>query len=370
MRSVVFASLIAACVCAEGAQAPLDRSELARHVVIVVADDVSPDLLRCYSTATPGAIAPLPRTPHIDDLAAQGVRFTQCYAGGATETASRWALLTGQAWPWSVAPAQVTRSEQAPAGSLAQLFNRSGRPTAAVGKWGIEGSLLDPARAGFQDWVGFLHAGEETEFPAHLWRNDRPFAVPGNQDGLRAESAMTLFTRVATNFIRLHADRSFLLLVAPPRAEAPAAASNAPSTKPSQPAEPDADTAAVQPQIARGVERLDAMVGALLAQLRASQLESRAVVILTSDQGEQTPIPGSGSVAGEPVRAAPDLLRERALRVPLLVRWPGKIKSASVNEVPCTLADLMPTIAWMTGLTPPGERASRPPLVSIVRTDP
>src|SRR5262245_15027158 len=184
------------------------------NIIFILADDLGYGEVGCYGQKQI-------QTPNIDRLAAEGMRFTRCYAGTTVCAPSRAALMTGLHTghvsirgnaPVSLLPNEVT---------VAQVLKQAGYDTACFGKWGLgqEKSTATPSRKGFDEWFGYLDQTHAHDYyPTQLWRSstlagvdDLLMPLLGNQGGAKGDYAQDLFTKAATNFIRVSMQRPFFL---------------------------------------------------------------------------------------------------------------------------------------------------------------
>lgn len=365
------------------------------NVVFILADDLGWGELGCYGQRK------IP-TPHLDRLAAQGMRFTRHYSGAPVCAPSRCVLMTGR----HLGRAEIRGNRQASvtfpefregqhpvsgaALTMAQMFRKAGYATAAIGKWGLGpvGSSGDPNRQGFDLFFGYnCQAAAHSYFPPHLWRNDRKVplnapAIPGHrpqpEGAVRADDwigqayAPSVMVAEAEAFIRAQGDRPFFLFL--PFIEPHVALQPPKESVERFPADWD-------PQPYRGengylphprpraayaalIAGLDAHVGRVLAALEAQRLADRTLVVFTSDNGPTHPgRPGSGFHVGgaDPVffestaglRGYKGSVYEGGLRVPMIARLPGRIPAGRVSNAPGYFADWWPTLAEAAGLEVP-----------------
>jgi len=367
------------------------------NVVFILADDLGWAELGCYGQQK------IP-TPNLDRLAAEGMRFTQHYSGAPVCAPSRCVLMTGRhlghAEVRGNLPArthfpeftegQYPISESVP--TIAQVFQRAGYATGAMGKWGLGpvGSTGDPNRKGFDLFYGYnCQSVAHSYYPPHLWRNAEKIVIntkpiPGHgtqpegevklEDWIGEAYAPTLMLGEAERFIAAHAARPFFLYlpfvephvaIHPPRA----AVEQFPEAWDTQPyrgengylphPRPRAGYAAM-------IHDLDEHVGHILAALERSGVAERTLVVFTSDNGSTHPgkagtqfhiggadPPFFDSTAD--LRGYKGSVYEGGIRVPLIVRLPGRIRPGAVNTTPSYFADWFPTLCEAAGLTcPPG----------------
>jgi arylsulfatase A-like enzyme len=360
LRVAVAGSLIAgwslAVACGQGTPARVFRPPPAHapNIIFILADDLGYGDLGCYGQAKI-------KTPNLDRLAAEGVRFTQCYAGSTVCAPSRCALMTGlhtgHCWIRGNAAVPLRPEDM----TVAEVLKPAGYQTAAIGKWGLglEGTPGAPNRKGFDEWFGYLdQAHAHNYYPEFLWRNDRKFFLYGNANQRKSDYAPDWFTRAATNFVRGNARIPFFLYLAYtiPHAnnelfratkngmEVP---SDAPYSRESWP-QPERNKAAM-------IARMDADIGKLLAELKSLKLEENTVVFFSSDNG---PHKEGGNdpkffESGGPLRGIKRDLYEGGIRVPMIARWPGKIKPGTISDQVWAFWDFLPTAADIAGVKPP-----------------
>ena len=313
--------------------AAVSAAEPKPNIVFIFADDLSFNDLSCYGRKDQA-------TPHLDALAAQGLRFTQAYAAQPICSPSRAALLTGKC------PARLHLTNflpgraDAPSQKLlqpviegqlpleeitvAELLRDAGYATACVGKWHLGGAGFGPKEQGFDT----VFAGAAK-------------TVPTAEEGSKGEVGLAV---EAEKFIEANQERPFFLYLAHNSPHIPFAA---------RPEDAAKHATAFNPAYADVVARLDQTVGRILAKLDAFSLAERTIVIFASDHGglHVPEAPGTPATHNTPFRAGKGYLYEGGLRVPLLVRWPGKI-APGVNATPVVLTDLMPTMLEWGGVDP------------------
>lgn len=318
-------------------------------IILIVADGLGYGDLGCYGQLNI-------KTPNLDRMAAEGVRFTSYYAGSPATAPAQAALLLGRdsGHLGIQDDGAVTLPLGAP--TLAEILKDAGYHTGCLGAWGLggEGSVNVPQKRGFNEWVGLLTAAEaQTDFPTYLWRYDPPgeaksgydgrLTFPQNANGAKGQSASDLFTTAAMNFIKLNQPdqfnrhRPYFLQVnyALPRVN------NLDSAEPYE-LEP---WPRAEKYKAAAIARLDANIGKILERLKTTRQESNTVVLVTSTTGPRA----GGGVDLKYHRSAGSFsdgdLREAGLRVPLLVWAPSQIKTGEENYQPCAAWDILPTCA-------------------------
>ncbi len=365
------------------------------NVVFVLADDLGWGELGCYGQEK------IP-TPHIDRLASQGMRFTQHYSGAPVCAPARCVLMTGlhtghaeirgnfrapKAFP-EFTEGQYPLSENAL--TVAQVFQRAGYATGAMGKWGLGpvGSTGDPNRQGFDLFFGYnCQSVAHSYYPSHLWDNDQRIPIndppiPGHQrqpegpvrmeDWIGQTYAPKLMIDRAIEFLEENRTRPFFLYL--PFIE-PHVAMHPPRESVERfPEEWDDRVYRGQcgylphPRPRAGyaamIADLDGYVGRVMETLDRMGVADHTLVIFTSDNGTTLPRPQDprfhvGGVDAEFFNSTAGLrgykgsLYEGGIRVPLVVSLPGQIPAGTVSDVPGYFADWFPTLCAAAGLETP-----------------
>lgn len=294
------------------------------------------------------------RTPNIDRLAAEGLRFTTMRANATVCSPSRAALLTGRYADRVGVPGVIRTHAQDSWGwfdpsvrTLADELKKAGYHTALVGKWhlGLESPNL-PNERGFDFFHGFLGDMMDS-YTTHL-RHGTNYMRRNTEVIEPTGHATELFSAWAIEYLRERArfpDQPFFLYLA----------YNAPHFPIEPPAEWLAKVKQRAPQMDEKraknvafVEHLDACIGQVLVALRASGLEPNTLVAFTSDNGGSLPHAQSNG----PWRGGKQDHYDGGLRVPFLVRWPGHIKPGSRSDYAGLNFDLFPTFLELAGVTP------------------
>ncbi len=338
------------------------------------------------------------RTPHLDRLAAQGMRFTRHYSGAPVCAPSRNALMSGLHLGHTAIRGNK-KAEGFPEGqhpipdetlTIAEVFQKAGYATGAFGKWGLGpvGSTGDPNRQGFDEFFGYnCQSVAHSFYPPHLWRNStkvplnaRP--VPGHakqpegevrvEDWTGERHASAPILEEALGFLDRHAGGPFFLYL--------------PLTEPHVALQPDPAGLADYPKdwderpyrgengytphprpraaYAATISALDRHVGRVLDLLDRRGLAERTLLIFTSDNGTThraagNPAFGVGGVDADFFNSTAGLrgfkgsVYEGGLRVPLIVRWPGRVAPGSTSAFPSYFPDFFPTLCEAAGLPVP-----------------
>ena len=358
------------------------------NVILILADDLGYGELGCYGQTKI-------RTPRLDALAREGMRFTDFYSGSPVCAPSRCTLLTGlhtghafirdnkEIGGWG--PDEPEGQLPVPAGTitLGGILQQHGYATAAIGKWGLggPGSTGAPNAQGFDLFYGYLcQRVAHNYYPTHLWRNGEKDMLDGNEwfaahqrlevapadAGDYDKYASSTFApdrmlNEALRFIDDNRERPFFLYFATP---VPHVAIQVPdeSVRPyldeGWDTEPYLGQKGYLPHphpraaYAAMISRLDRDIGTMLDRLDELGLAENTIVLFTSDNGPTY----AGGVDYEffnsagPLRGLKGSLYEGGIRVPLIARWPGRIEAGGETDHAGGLWDLLPTIGALVGL--------------------
>jgi len=350
-----------ACLAAFAVSTPLagqdDASERPPNIVYLLADDLGYGDLGSYGQQ-------LIRTPRLDAMAAEGMRFTQHYAGGPSCHPSRCVLFTGL----HTGHAFIRGNSKIPLRpedfTLSEMLKAAGYATGGVGKWalGDHDTTGAPWEKGMDYFFGYLdqtHA--HTYYPDFLWRHDERFEIPGNADGKREVYSHDLLVDEALDFIRRSAGEPFFFYGAftIPHAEVTVPDDSLAEYLdrwPEPKAFPGSRTYCPQdkPRAHRAgmITRFDRDMGRLLDLLDELGIAENTLVILTSDNG---PITAGGQDpdffhSAGPLRGLKFSLYEGGIRVPFIARWPGVVPEDRVSDLVSDFADMIPTFAEVAGI--------------------
>ena len=343
------------------------------NIIFILADDLGYGDLGCYRNA--GSGQKTIRTPNLDRMAQEGMRFTQHYAGSTVCAPSRSALMTGLHTGHTRIRGNARVPLQPDDKTVAEYLKDAGYTTALIGKWGLgeDGSTGIPRQQGFDYFYGYLNQTHaHNHYPDFLWRNETKVKLPneviyvenGGVKGIgsaatkRVAWTQDLFTNEALQFIEQSKQQPFFLylsyvsphannehkLVTPHGIEVPDYGPYA------NEAFPD-----VQKAFAASITYLDAHVGKVLAKLRELKLDDNTLVVFTSDNGphaEGGNDPAYFNSNGGLLGIKRDLY-EGGIRVPMLARWPGNIKAGAVSNHPSAFWDFLPTACEVAGVPLP-----------------
>ncbi|UCG29079.1 MAG: arylsulfatase [Bacteroidales bacterium] len=341
------------------------------NVILIIADDLGYNELGCYGQE-------IIKTPFIDRLAEEGIRFTCHYSGSPVCAPSRCVLLTGK----HTGHSYIRNNFEVKGGdgfqgqkpipdsvlTIAEILKDRGYATGAVGKWGLGkvGSEGDPNKQGFDLFFGFncqRHA--HNHYPRFLLRNQDTIRLEGNNRELYGEQySQDLFIDEALQFISGNKNTPFFLYL--------------PFTIPhlsiQVPEESLKEYIGVIPEeqyihrsylqhpnpragYAAMITHMDKGIGRILDHLKELGIDKNTLVIFTSDNGPAYDrLGGSDSEffksAGE-FKGLKGSVYEGGIRVPFIARWPGMINPGMVSDHISAFQDILPTLAEITGAIPP-----------------
>lgn len=324
------------------------------NVIFILADDLGYGDLGCYGQK-------MIQTPRLDRMAAEGMRFTQFYAGSTVCAPSRCCFMTGL----HTGHARIRGNNLVPLRpedtTVAEVFKRAGYATGIVGKWGLgePGTTGVPNLKGFDYWFGYLNQTHAHDYYTdYLWRNQQKCLLDGNRDGRKGQYTHDLFTEEALSFVDRNRGRPFFLYLAYtlPHANNELFAKTGDGMEvPDYGPYADRDWTGPHKGRAAMITRMDRDIGRLLDRLKERGLDGRTLVFFTSDNG---PNKEGGTnpkffAAGGPLRGIKRDLYEGGIRVPMVVRWPGQVPEGQVSEHLSAAWDLLPTVTDLVGAETP-----------------
>jgi arylsulfatase A-like enzyme len=328
---------------------------------LIVADDLGYGDLGCYGQKRI-------TTPNLDRLAAEGRRFTQFYAGCTVCAPSRCVLMTGLHTGHCYIRGNSDHSLRAGDTTVAELLKRAGYSTGLFGKWGLgqERTAGVPTRKGFDRFFGYLDQGHaHNHFPAFLIvdesRQPLENVVPGRGPygtGVakkKVQYSADLIRDRALAFIDEHKSGPFFLEFASTLPHANNESRPNGMEIPDYGAYRDKDWPEPEKGQAAMISRLDSDVGRILARLQEHGLDDRTIVLFTSDNGghkEGGHDPRFLNDMG-PLRGHKRDLYEGGIRVPLIVRWPGRTSAGTESSHVAYFGDFFATAAALAGVSPP-----------------
>ncbi len=334
-----------------------EPAERLPNIIFIMADDLGYGDLGCYGQQQI-------ETPNIDRMAAEGMRFTDYYAGSTVCAPSRCVLMTGLHTGHCYIRGNKRVNLRIGDITVAEVLQRVGYKTGLYGKWGLgqENTGGLPTVQGFDRFYGYLdqhHA--HNYYPAFLIRGkDRvelTNVVPGEGDygsGVASEKneySHDLIFAEALDFIRSSKDSPFFLYLAVTIPHANNEAKEKGMEIPGYGQYEDKDWPEPQKGLAAMISRLDSDVGTLLETLRELELDEQTVVFFTSDNGPHKEGGNDPEFfdSNGPLKGKKRDLYEGGIRVPLIARWPGRIEAGSESDHVSYHGDLMATAAELAG---------------------
>lgn len=330
------------------------------NIVWIMADDLGIGDLGCYGQKHI-------QTPNIDSIAAEGMRFTDAYAGCTVCAPSRSTLMTG--FHMGHTPIRsngggtpIFENEI----TAAQLLKQAGYATGCFGKWGLGdiNTVGVPWKKGFDEFYGYLHQVHAHYFyPQYLFHNEKKDMLPGNENGKRTSYSHDFIAEKALSFIRRNHQQPFFAYVpfTIPHLELLVPEDSMKPYRGKFEEKPYIDKRrhyADQPErracYAGMVSRMDSDVGRILKLLKELKVDDNTIVFFTSDNGGATRLWDEEFFSSNgPFRGHKQNFYEGGIRTPMLARWPGKIKPRSVSSHPWYFCDFLPTAAELAGAAAP-----------------
>ena len=322
------------------------------NVIVILVDDLGLTDLSCYGSQ-------FYETPNIDQLAKDGVKFTQAYSSSTVCSPTRAALLTGK-YParlhltdWIPGHASPTKKLKSPdwnkflphtETTLAQQFKSAGYSTALIGKWHLTPNEKDavafsPLQYGFDLNLGGCHLGQPGSFFS-------PYKIPTLPDGPKGEFLTDRESAEAVKFIEQNQSKPFFLYLAHYAVHQPIAGKAVVIKKFEQ--KNTNGLKHTNATYAALISSVDDSVGKIRATLQRLNLSNRTIIVFTSDNGGLTPVTDNS-----PARAGKGTAYEGGIRVPFIIQSPTIASPNSTEATPIQTIDIYPTLIAMAGLTAP-----------------
>lgn len=334
------------------------------NVIYILADDLGYGDIEPYGQQ-------IIKTPHLTQMASEGMLFTQHYAGSTVSAPSRGSLMTGM----HTGHSQIRGNKEiAPEGqqpmegdtyTIGKMMKAEGYATGLFGKWGLgyPESPSIPSKMGFEEFYGYnCQRQAHSYYPSHLWKNQEKVILEGNKNGERNTYSQELIHQEALQFIRNNKDKPFfaMLTYTLPHAElnlphdsiyhiyedkfeeTPYSGGYHDSEKP-------------RASFAAMVSLLDKYVGEVMQELTELSIDDNTIIIFTSDNGPHM----EGGADPEffnsngPLRGFKRDLYEGGIRVPMIVRYPEKVQANTTTDHISAFWDIMPTLADLTNVQIP-----------------
>ncbi len=316
------------------------------NFIFILADDLGATDLGCTGSR-------FHETPHLDRLAARGMRFAQAYAACTVCSPSRASFLTGKVparlriTDWIPGHARPNAKLRVPdwtqrlpheEATIAEILKEAGYVTASIGKWHLGGAAFYPEKQGFDRAVAGTDRGQPPSYFA-------PWKIPTLPEGEKGEYVTDRLTHEALKFIEESREKPFFLYLPHFAVHTPLQGKPALVEKYKAKAKPDLPQR--NPAYAAMLESLDEGVGRIVAKLDELKLSEKSVVVFTSDNGGLVLRDITSNV---PLRAGKGSAYEGGVRVPAIVSWPGRIAAGTVCDTPAITPDWFATFVELAGL--------------------
>jgi len=357
-------SLIALYACSENTkQTSANSTELKPNIIHIMLDEWG-----YFESSLMGH--PILETPNIDQLAKEGMRFTQFLAGGNVCAPTRSVLMTGQHLGHTTVRTngggQAIRDDDI---TIAEMLSAHGYATGGFGKWGIGdvGTSGVPEAQGFDVFFGYYHQVHAHSFyPRYLIRNSQKIPLEGNTGDPHSGETFSqyLIHEAGLDFIREKQNEPFYAYLpwTPPHGHW-----HMPEDDPSWIKYRDKEWDAANQRgthdaqmYAAMLEMVDRQIGEIMSLLKELKLDDQTIIFLSGDNGGQAYFtnenhphgffaPNVNPKNGQRFRGGKREFYEGGLRIPFMVRWPGNIQPASISDHLGYFPDMMPTLAELSG---------------------
>ena len=339
------------------------------NVIYILADDLGYGDIEPYGQE-------IIKTPHLTQMASEGMLFTQHYAGSTVSAPSRGSVMTGLHTGHSQIRGnrEIEPEGQQPMEgdtyTIGKMMKEEGYTTGIFGKWGLgyPESPSIPKKMGFDEFYGYnCQRQAHSYYPEHLWKNEVKIILQDNLNSGRITYSQDLIHQEGLQFIRNNKDKPFfaMLTYSLPHAElnlphdsiyhiyedmfeeTPYSGGYHDSEKP-------------RASFAAMVSLLDKYVGEVMQELKDLGIDDNTIVIFTSDNGPHM----EGGADPEffnsngPLRGFKRDLYEGGIRVPMIVRYPNHIKAGSTTDHISAFWDIMPTLADLTNIELPADEVT------------
>lgn len=344
------------------------------NIIYILADDLGYGDLGVYGQQKF-------ETPNIDKLASQGMMFTRHYSGSTVCAPSRSALMTGMHTGHTVVRGnkEIRPEGQYPIPdstyTLAEALQTAGYTTGAFGKWGLgpPNSEGDPLNQGFDTFYGYnCQRLGHNYYPYHLWSNNDSIVLSANAGGERGTYAPELIHQETLKFIDNNREGPFFLYVPSiiPHAELVAPEEDMAKHRGKYPPEKEYEGVDEGPEFNLGpyrsqpeshaafvamIDVLDTQVGEIMQKVEDLGIAENTIIVFTSDNGphEEGGADPDYFDSNGPLKGVKRDLYEGGIRVPMIIKWPGKIASGSTTEHISAFWDVMPTFSEIAGVQIP-----------------
>ncbi|HBE40185.1 MAG TPA: hypothetical protein DDW27_03110 [Bacteroidales bacterium] len=384
MEKISTGLISTACLLLTGCISAPKEEKKAPNIIFILSDDLSWGDLGCYGQQKI-------KTPNIDRIANEGIRFTQAYCGNAVSAPSRSCLMTG------LHPGHARVRDNSFRGyreslqdgdfTVAMLLKQTGYKTGLFGKWGLANHDQPgiPNNMGFDEFYGYLNQQHaHTYYPEFLYHNTERIYFPDNAehfklanysqaslydengkcipmgmiDPSKGKYSFDVYAEKSREFIRSNKDNPFFLYLAYTTPHGPLIVPDLGIYK-------DENWNIHHKEWAAMITRMDTEVGKLMDLLKELNLDENTIIFFASDNGNPSGYDGrylkiyGGQTISEffgnasPTRGGKGDSYDGAFHVPAMIRWPGKIKPGQVSDYIWAFWDFLPTAAELAGVEVP-----------------
>ena len=341
-------------ICLSALLAPLLEAAPPPNVIVILVDDMGQTDLSCYGSR-------FYETPHIDQLAKDGVRFANGYSACTVCSPTRAAMLTGK-YPARLHLTDWITGHERPKAklkipdwqkflpfeeiTLAEQFKAAGYATASIGKWHLTPALKEgdeayyPEKHGFDLNVGGYARGQPPSYHA-------PYKIPTLTEGPAGEFLTDREAAEAVKYIEANKEKPFFLYLPHYAVHTPLGGKPDVIAKYQAKAAKLPDLKQKNATYAAIVESVDDSLGTIRAALKRLKLEENTIIVFTADNGGLLPITDNS-----PFRVGKGSAYEGGVRVPLIIHAPGVTKAGTVDPTPAITIDLYPTVLELAGVKP------------------
>lgn len=334
------------------------------NIIFILTDDLGFNQVGAYGDT------PI-KTPNLDKMAANGIRFNQAYAGNTVCSPSRVSLFTGRDGRYMTNNSNTVELNHKDI-TLAHVLKYADYDTNLIGKYSIgqKMGVTDPLSMGFDTWFGMYNILEgHRQYPQILYRDGKKIRVKENEGGRKGAYAQEIFTNEAIKYIEQPRENPFFLMLTytSPHAElgVPSEFSDPYKFKEARYKGMEGGVAsdkyaAYYPEpvdkpnavLAGMVSALDHYIGQLIKTLEKEGKLDNTIIFFTSDNGPHDEGGASPEFfkASAPYKGQKRDLYDGGIHVPMIIQWPAKIKQPRVDETPWLFADVLPTLADIAGV--------------------
>lgn len=316
------------------------------NIIFIMADDLGYSDLGCYGQKHI-------LTPHLDQMANEGMRFSDFYSGAPVCAPARSVLMTGQHTGHTTVRGNKGKGGVKGLGgsngrvplkaediTIAEILKSAGYTTGMTGKWGLgePNTSGEPNSQGFDEWFGYLNQRRAHDYyPEFLWHNRKKVELPGNINGKQEQYSHDLCTDFALNFIKQNAKQPFFLYI-------PFCIPHDKYQIPDMAPYADKPWKEAEKVHAAMITRMDRDIGRLFKLLKQEGIDNNTIVFFCSDNGAARRWDGRFNSSG-PLRGQKRSMTDGGIRTPMIARWPGKIQAGSQSKLAAYFPDILPTLA-------------------------